>query len=44
MEVCVSGYWSTVCSTNWDSKEAGIVCRQLGLPSFGVLIIINLIQ
>ena len=39
VEVCTSGYWSTVCSPLWDSREASIVCRQLGLPSLGVLLI-----
>ena len=37
MEVCTSGFWSTVCSPNWDSREASIVCRQLGFPSIGEL-------
>ena len=43
VEVCTSGFWSTVCSPNWDSREASIVCRQLGFPSIGVLHIIIII-
>ena len=38
VEVCTSGFWSTVCSSNWDSREAGIVCRQLGFHSIGIIL------
>ncbi|XP_025112753.1 deleted in malignant brain tumors 1 protein-like [Pomacea canaliculata] len=31
VEVMVDGVWSTVCDDNWDSREATVVCRSLGL-------------
>ena len=30
MEVCFNGEWGRVCGTNWSTKDAGVVCRQLG--------------
>ena len=33
--VCVDGVWSTVCNSGWDSREAVVVCRQLGFPKSG---------
>ena len=30
VEVCVDGYWSTICHNSWDSRDAAVVCRQLG--------------
>ena len=33
VEICVEGFWGTVCDSGWDQREAVVVCRQNG---FGV--------
>ena len=35
VEVCVNGYWDTVCNDGWDVIDGNIVCKQLGFQPFG---------
>ena len=35
VEYCINGIWMAVCSSDWDYKDAFVVCRQLEFPATG---------
>ena len=35
VEVCVEGFWGTVCDSSWGQREALVVCKQSGYGARG---------
>ena len=35
VEICVEGFWGTVCDSGWSQREALVVCRQSGFGERG---------
>ena len=35
LEICLGGFWGTVCDNQFHNADAKVVCRQLGLPYAG---------
>ena len=40
VEICLKGYWGTVCSNGWDESDALVACKQAGYQSLSKPIII----
>ena len=40
VEICLFGYWSKACANLKTYKGARVVCKQLGYPYSGILMIV----
>ena len=38
VEVCFGDLWGSVCGTNWDNREAGVLCYQLFNSTAGIFL------
>ena len=37
VEICIGGFWETVCDSGFGREEAIVVCRQLNMKSLGII-------
>ena len=35
VEICSGEMYATVCDSEWDNRDASVVCRQLGFSPYG---------
>ena len=38
VEICIDGHYGTLCDHSWDNEEASVVCTQLGLSPYGMIL------
>ena len=38
VEICVEGFWGTVCDGGFGRKKAVVVCRQLNMKTLGIFV------
>ncbi len=36
VEICIGNEYGTICDQAWDTTDASVVCRQLGLSNTGI--------
>lgn len=44
VQMCLNGEFHTLCSDNWDNKDASVLCRGIGFSQYGEFYDTHIIQ